>query len=118
MPEKKEKYKGGEYLFVVGDDVRHNPKRLTYKRAAKIHGKIKMVRVRAIGTWKQAHIEKIKLHDRVKLKYRPQVEGRIRYIDKLKKRVEFSHQGAPIFSHIQNLKVWGRKSAPRIKTRG
>ncbi|MBW2984709.1 hypothetical protein KY361_06325 [Candidatus Woesearchaeota archaeon] len=120
MPARKEskgheKYKGGEFIFVVGEDIRHNPRRLTYKRAGKIHERFKKIRVKSIGIWKHAKIEDIKLHDWVKLKHKPHIEGQVRHIDRKKNRIEFSHQGTPVFCPIHHVKKWHRKSHVKKK---
>ena len=57
------------------------------------------------GRWKAASINKINMHDTVRLANKPKVEGLVRYIDKERKKVEFNCGGKPIFAKISRLQV-------------
>jgi len=103
--------KNQEFIFVVGEDVGQHPKRLTRKRAQKIHEDhvTKKVKVRAIGYWRNANINNINIHDRVRLIKDPSIEGEIRKVLKNKEKVEVCHMGSPRFIQINKLKIWIRK---------
>lgn len=100
-----------EFIFVIGEDLKYVPKRLTYKRAHRIHEKItvKRVKVKAIGIWRMANLSNIKMHDRVRLISNPFVEGEVRRVLKKKGKAEVSHMGTPRFIPVNKLRVWVRK---------
>jgi hypothetical protein len=101
--------KGRGVVFVVGEDIHHHPKKVTYGRAHKIHETHKKVKVKAIGIWKAPTINSIRVHDVARLADKPHITGEIRHIHKKSKKVEFSHKGAPIFINVSKVRVWVRR---------
>ena len=60
--------------------------------------------------WKRVHsLEQINMHSHVRLIKKPAIEGEVRHIDHLKKRIEFNHLGRPVFAKIHEIKVLVRK---------